>query len=169
VPAAEAAGSADSCCCGSCSGSGGGGGGGDDDGVEAQLAEIGRRNCEGDGREEGVDLFSRNGPPAACSCGGAAPVGSASVGEACPCGCGRILGGWPGPCCTCGTLPQDEGAVVPAWARRSGPNGARAPPPMVLNLEEPAQSSLEVLELELTRLGLDQLHALRDALQRRRA
>ena len=40
---------------------------------------------------------------------------------------------------------------------------------MVLNLEEPAQSSLEVLELELTRLGLDQLHALRDALQRRRA
>ncbi|GBF91870.1 hypothetical protein Rsub_04975 [Raphidocelis subcapitata] len=54
--------------CGRSGGNGGGGGGGvssaggvssDDDGVEARLAEIRSRNCEDDGRPDGIDLLSR--------------------------------------------------------------------------------------------------------------
>lgn len=42
--------------------------------------------------------------------------------------------------------------------------GVRQAAPMVLNLEDPMQSTAEVLEMEMEALGLEQLKLLRDAL-----
>jgi hypothetical protein len=69
-----------------------------------------------------------------------------------------------------GTLPSSQQEVQ--QQRASGDSGhaprlgapGRQAAPMVLNLEDPACSSEEVLELELGRLGLVQLRALHDGL-----
>lgn len=60
--------------------------------------------------------------------------------------------------------PAAAGGTTPPRAHARHARGGRQAAAMVLSLDDPAASSAEVLELELAKLSLEQLHALRDAL-----
>jgi hypothetical protein len=107
------------------------------DGVAERLEQMAALSGGGESLLEGE--ASRDGIDIVSSRAGTAPPASAASG----CSAADALG---------------------AARQGRGAQGARQVAPMVLNLEEPSRSSREVLELELSRLGLAELRALAAAL-----
>jgi hypothetical protein len=138
------------------------------DGVEERLQQIRRWNSEG-GESADLDLLSHYPSSRASSAGTAAGATTASTTDdrVQPTGGGAGGSVGSGGGCTAATVGGcSSGSRGENGTSKRGPRhhaqGQAAP--MVLNLECPSLSSDEVIEIELGRLGMEQLRRLRDAL-----